>query len=97
MSAHTPTPWHLMKDEPDLIEGPEENLIVLSAVINPRRVADAAHIVRSVNSHAALVEALKVCLERLDEGEGQPPHYHRLIPTMEQARAALAAAEQEVP
>jgi hypothetical protein len=51
------------------------------------------YVLRCVNTHDGLVKALEVCLERLDEGEGQPPHYHRLIPTTNLAKAALAAAK----
>lgn len=45
------------------------------------------------NSHAALVAACQMALERLEDGEAGPQHGHRLIPTLATLRAALALAK----
>ena len=88
---HTPTPWELkiIKDD----DGIADEIIIFPAISNfaiclmgitEDAKANAHLIVKSVNSHEALVEALNIALERLQinncEGEED-----RFIKQIEQA------------
>ena len=61
MNAHTPTPWALHRDAMRIIgnAGPAHGI----AVANTFDADDAAHIVRCVNSHDALIAALRSICE----------------------------------
>ena len=86
MTAHTPTPWRMKMTSSDwrLILSPTGQEIT-----HPRNEADSAFIVRAVNNHAALVEALEAltveAFQNMRGGKG------RLI---DNAWAALKAAKE---
>lgn len=104
MSKHTPTPWGIgpygevfqdkgefygLRDRVELT-----GFSLTTGAANPEAVANTEHIVRCVNSHDALVQALRDTLDfyerhsnRWDGINGRHPHE-----VVEQARAALAAA-----
>ncbi len=61
--GHTPTPWRIHSINKTLvIESKYLHTIVATTGYDP--IANAAHIVRCVNSHDALVKALEVALDR---------------------------------
>lgn len=102
--AHTPTPWHT--DGRSIVAAPTSYLfptgnkigeVYWNSVQQNSPEADAAFIVRAVNSHAALVAALEDILPRYeaairdtDNGFGQPLPSE--VCALAQARSALAAA-----
>jgi hypothetical protein len=68
---HTKTPWHIGIFSELRISGADGIGIAQLSEISPRRdynesVANAAHIVRCVNAHDALVAALEQCLPYVD-------------------------------
>ena len=91
---HTPTPWHvvagtLIKDELMPFDRDERDTALIATAdgdpTDVRAAANAAFIVRAVNSHEQLVAALRACLDA--DGISQRRAASAL------ARAALAAAE----
>lgn len=101
-TTHTPTPWRVYKDiDPRTylhtkfvgVAGPLKTVQVAlcGKLSNTEAEANAAHIVRCVNSHAALVEALRMCVAAWQqEGEPSAIGYELAIA---KAEAALAQAE----
>jgi len=89
--AHTPTPWRIWRSmlptEPRKIVGQSDDGICTIDEYNTNDDANAALIVRAVNSHKALLDALRDCLaydcKRTD------------APARIKARAAIALAEQQ--
>lgn len=63
----------------------------IAQMVGPNADNHAAHIVRCVNSHEALVEALKACYVRLASHDDQS------VPELLLARAALALVEEQAP
>lgn len=108
MTPWTPTPWEvadLDRNDQRQITGSDGTLVTVCAhsclrVLVPVMEANAEHIVRCVNSHAALVDALT---KLANEATGfvahadQPTHGWTNIRVLQQrideARAALQAAE----
>jgi len=86
--THTPTPWihvkgNLIRDSHGVCIAGDSTAI--------QNAANAAHIVHCVNSHDALVEALRVAQEYIGRMEGklsQPTHY-----AYQAVTEALALAE----
>ncbi len=99
MNKHTPTPWahngariHGCKNEYPTIA------VVAKAAEDGVEVDDAAHIVRCVNSHEALVKALKdltQAVANLDSPEGGLGGLGYLNESAERAEAVLAAAGEQ--
>lgn len=102
MSEHTATPWHIQHEfdfEPTFIlAGEDEELLVAACRPDelPNARANAAFIVRAVNAHDALVEAVKQLLQayapnaqRSADEEGE----QCLHSSVQRARAALKLAE----
>ncbi len=58
------------------------------------QIANATFIVRAVNTHDALVQALRDCVNRLDQAHGGDPNYPRCNATIAAARDALAQAQE---
>lgn len=98
MSAHTPTPWRVIKrgnqtqSRTYVVGGPSNEMID-----PPVNAADAAFIVRAANNHDALVAALREMLDLALEANtpgamrtGWADAFARAVPD---ARATLAAAE----
>lgn len=89
MSAHTPTPWfHETRRTLARIQGtaaPGERLV--ASGVSPE---DAEHIVRCVNAHDELVEALRKIVD-VEDDAGKSP-YERMSLTATIARVALAKA-----
>lgn len=85
---HTPTPW--IATEIGLIGADGTHIIKEGALSYPLAAmeADEAFIVRAVNSHDALVEALESAIDMIFENETQ-----RAISCREQARKALELAK----
>lgn len=95
--AHTPTPWHLHNSE--TIDGPKGEWIATVKPILPgarlgEAAANAALIVRAVNSHAALVEALSEVLALYDCGGDFYIPYDVATKRLGRIRAALKLAKQ---
>lgn len=104
MTEHTPTPWEIRKDDEGAYIGAKDGdryiriVQICGSLLNPSIAADAALIVRAVNSHAALVEALGHALERLEAH--QESAYCQLSgyrdnEAVDKARAALKLARKE--
>jgi len=109
-ASHTPTPWSLAKsgrliirEVPDIADGYDHyNVAVLShhsLVRLEESLANAAFIVRAVNSHDALVKALEFAMEVTDEdmATGRFSMTERGKLAYEKARAALASAREVQP
>lgn len=68
-TKHTPTPWYLADDDDCRICCPEEDVCTADthrdeySPDEDEAIANAAFIVRAVNSHDALVEALQSLLD----------------------------------
>lgn len=89
---HTPLPWQ-HHPEDNIISGDGGKCLMTwqtrsLSVSTAERDANAAFIVRAVNSHAALTGALKLLLERLDI-------MGIVGPAVRRAEEALAAAEAQ--
>lgn len=98
-SAHTPTPWQVVKNsmgDPVKIFAPYSLGHVCNCDVRggdlATREANAAHIVHCVNTHDALVAALRGLIAQHDRPHGFADE-HWYARELEQARAALAAAE----
>lgn len=88
MSKHTPTPWELVETIDGVFFYQTENKkphLRLGEMFKP---ADAQYVLKCVNMHDELVEALKMAVEYFDGQEITGGG----IPTM---KAALAKAEAE--
>lgn len=59
MVQHTPLPWHIGKSNPHVVYGAD-----MTSINQCRTNEDAAFIVRAVNNHDALVNALRGLLHR---------------------------------
>lgn len=98
MNAHTPTPWQITGVDGyarRFVSDSKGNQVAFCAPIQPtieRGLADAAHIVRCVNSHDALVEALRNLLiaEKIYDDDDQ-----RLIACRDAAIDAIKAATEQ--
>jgi hypothetical protein len=100
--AHTELPWHLEPghESSDLVlaqPGGDGQVIVTfrDCVGDPELEANAAFICRAVNSHYALVEALKVALNELRECKRHNGLGCKAIPALESALAIAAAEGRE--
>ena len=93
MSNHTATPWKISDvgagfEIDDALDRPVAQVFERYSKSNEDRRKIAAHIVRCVNSHGALLEALSQIVDAL------PTRRDWLDPVLEKiARAALAAAK----
>jgi hypothetical protein len=100
ISTHTPTPWRVSNGTTgryrsptttiavDHASGVEQTVATMAGISASK--ADAAHIVRCVNSHDALVAALRALLDENTGGSHGLPAYHADVIA---ARAALAKVE----
>lgn len=97
MSAHTPTPWRQGKSFPEFVIGCEEPDGRIIADLGGHRdvaFANAEYIVRAVNNHEELLEALKWAM-----GTGRLTYMRRnsangsYCDAVDRARAAIAKAE----
>jgi hypothetical protein len=99
-TQHTPTPWHVNKDDPAAIFNSmggyvtriDGNAVQTRAAIE----ANAAHIVRCVNAHDELVAALNTavqCME-LEARMINPSAAEAWAHPIKQARAALAKVQK---
>ena len=93
-TKHTPTPWTYDQAESNgsfwIITDKETWVPRIAQVPNydgMPNVANAAFIVKAVNNHDKLVEALRMCVDRMD-GE-----YGFDGPEMDAARAALTSLD----
>lgn len=93
MSAHTPLPWRVTEEWRDKIEGAD------GTVVSQRDLesvglssADAALVVRCVNAHAVLVDALRELANASDYADGLGPvgTRSRQIRAIQAARVLLA-------
>lgn len=108
MDNHTPTPWHrhVTQDGDREIWAGDLHIATMAVGDGPDEEADADIIIRAVNSHAALVEALEnllnvgeydgdgnyVIKDRGEYTETDSPD-EALIPELAQALAALKLAK----
>lgn len=88
---HTPTPWRI-GDAGRTVFGPPNGNPSPETVAHTSR-ANAAHIVRCVNGHDALVAALRDLTRYVDAYEYGRKWAGRPHAEMDAARAALAAAK----
>lgn len=58
-AKHAPTPWHTKPDWPEGIHSADDAFVCDCAYDGVRDDANAAFIVRAVNSHAALRDAIR--------------------------------------
>jgi len=79
MKKHTSTPWkaEILEETVLRLEGPDTYSFQ----------ANIPLILRAVNSHEELMEALKAVYEKLEQGEMPTPMWH------EKAKQAIAKAE----
>lgn len=103
---HTPTPWHLTdngsffeivvpwNDRPDYVSHycPTVCQVMYEGNDGVNGKADAAFIVKAVNAHELLVNALAALLQDIEDHRGG---YYNEFDSEEQARAALAAAGEQ--
>jgi hypothetical protein len=110
-SEHTPTPWAVDEDHPTSVVFEADTEIEIcttdsgSSAEQGEDEANAALIVRAVNSHAALVEALGDLVEIIDRAGllnlsngvqlGQTSWYVKASDRLEYARTALSLAMGE--
>jgi hypothetical protein len=90
---HTPTPWLVYGDAGHLVSGADDFGVCQMDGLFERRRADAALIVRAVNSFDAMKKALEEMLVAHSLGIGVGASERR-IAAKEQARAALRLAEE---
>jgi len=100
---HSPLPWTTRTPRNTQVAGhvwSGERLVAACAgytssrdteAVDAENHANAELIVRAVNAHGALVEALGACVELVDK----LPAFSRESSAIEQARAALALAEEK--
>ncbi len=107
MADHTPTPWHALDDNTssglELRGGSHHYPIAKMCSYwdgpGPREFEAKANynlIVRAVNSHYALVEALKPFVDALDKSESLPSRHieqHHFRQARKAYQAALASKE----
>lgn len=106
-SKHTPLPWRILDNHPKrsclYIQAEQSELMIdqVATLYGPDSTdgmteANAALIVRAVNSHADLVAALEAIVAEID-GPDRPYSTDSYLPTqfVDQARAALAKAKWE--
>lgn len=97
-ATHTPTPWryspwHIEEGEP-AVRAPDGEGGWIIATVNSDE--NAALIVRAVNSHAALIAALRTLIQVEGHGECPVDGLHPdIAAAWDQARAALALAEAQ--
>jgi hypothetical protein len=107
VTPHSPTPWAVNYAHPDVwleSESEENNLADVHGASFEESKANAAYIVRCVNAHEALVDALKAVLNvlapvindvhdiRLADASDDPRIIWPDLAVLEQVEAALAAA-----
>lgn len=99
-AKHTPTPWKWPESTRvgcgrRIPAGTQQQCHEMPDGLCNWHVPSAlhAHIVRAVNAHERLVEALKRCKSYLTFDEGKEPSGLRLITCLEMLDAAIAAAE----
>ena len=104
-ASHTPTPWNLgytgrciLREIPGMCDGEDGYAVAITSahsLLTPSEAkANAAFIVRAVNSHDALVRALEEMIEVYwGDGDGELPEPH----CIQNARAALASAREVQP
>jgi hypothetical protein len=69
---HTPTPWRLLRQTTMVREiSDDDGIIQIAETAGTRKDANAAMIVKAVNSHAALVKALQAVIDAA--GDYLPP------------------------
>jgi hypothetical protein len=69
--THTPLPWSVTGKADEIMDvvvsGPKsQGICEMTGHVSQDRDADAAFIVRAVNSHSALLEALELLLKKAD-------------------------------
>lgn len=98
-TAHTPTPWDIeTKGSKHFIDGADGLTVAYidRAGVRPTKEieANAALIVRAVNSHAELVAALELALKGLELAcEKNLPEFIGFALAADKARVALAKAQ----
>jgi hypothetical protein len=103
---HTPTPWKLDKEGGFTITDSSDRTSDASdiAYVNPEKEnwgdkydgdpeANGEFIVRAVNSHDALLEALRNCVKNFTWPEFGDEGYGRAVEVFQQAEAAISQAE----
>lgn len=106
MTNHTPTPWKL-EGLPAVVVGPKGCILLeivpchLSGDINSveQQRANAEIIVRAVNNHAQLLDALTLAIHRLESAsfilkDTVPVESRLMQKAIQQARQALNQAKQ---
>lgn len=96
-AKHTPTPWGVWLNH-RICPEPQPGQFTSETIATVDNDANAAFIVRAVNSYDALVEALEFYANRdnwKDEESGIGTHPGEAIDYGATARAALAAAKGE--
>lgn len=103
MGEHTPTPWavdYLDKHGQRVVRS--EHIEVCTCwhhcvgAIEKEMEANAALIVKAVNSHQALVDALRDVLSMLDQNNTAPGKFLYSQERIAKARAALALAGEKI-
>ena len=86
---HSPTPWHIESGTEEIVTANHRFVAQVALDDGPQTAIDAAHIVKCVNAHDGLVEALKEAKEALLEPGDSWDNAERAY---ELAEAALAKA-----
>lgn len=99
MSEHTKLPWHATRKSV-YVSDTNHNCLVQMLRNQEQNEANAALIVKAVNNHEALVEALKFtveCLEGHSFSRGIDPRTATPASAIGQARGVLSRVEGRLP
>lgn len=99
-TKHTPTPWDMTGDSKAIVSFYDNHLHEIAKMIGQTeygwsKKANAAFIVRAVNAHDALVEALGIALGDLLYLTESPGNRPRFKETIDQISTALKLATGE--
>lgn len=89
---HSPLPWHV-KGHGHVIAGADGKGVAMTRDDEPRGAADAVYIVQAVNSHDALLAALRELIEKWQNGSDSKVGDVSLITEADRCIAAMCAAE----
>ena len=96
---HTPTPWVLGPNGLDIRDGKHEDKIVtvdyVDHIASEQQEANAAHIVKCVNAHDGLVEALRLAYKDIIKAHETKLWKDETARTVGLIEAALKLAQEE--
>ena len=94
MSEHTPTPWEWDKRPPEWLVGPNDEPVIIPDEETIITDADREFIVRAVNAHDDMLEALKSVVKGSFRADSTG-YQHLELDVMPVVKAAIAKAKGE--